>query len=149
MGLCRVLIYLIAALAVSITLPLKLYLACLVLFCYLIGLTYIAKQETVGNIQNLWPLIFLICPFIFIFTLLETWDTGTIIYLGTLFWIVYSLTFLFQSKPNIPRVVVFLIAGICLLDGLLIAVQGQFSLAWLAVGGFFLTLAFQRYIPGT
>jgi 4-hydroxybenzoate polyprenyltransferase len=49
----------------------------------------------------------------------------------------------------VPRAVVSLIAGIALLDAVLIAAAGAPGVAWLAVGGFVLTLGLQRLVPGT
>jgi 4-hydroxybenzoate polyprenyltransferase len=45
--------------------------------------------------------------------------------------------------------VVSLIAGIALLDAVLIAAAGAPGIAWLAVAGFVLTLGLQRLVPGT
>jgi 4-hydroxybenzoate polyprenyltransferase len=45
--------------------------------------------------------------------------------------------------------VVSLIAGISLLDAVLIAGAGNVPVAWLAVAGFALTLLLQRFVPGT
>jgi 4-hydroxybenzoate polyprenyltransferase len=45
--------------------------------------------------------------------------------------------------------VVSLIAGISLLDALLIAGTGQTAAAVVALAGFALTLALQRWVPGT
>jgi hypothetical protein len=45
--------------------------------------------------------------------------------------------------------VVSLIAGIALLDAVLIAAAGAPGIAWLAVGGSLLTLALQRLVPAT
>ena len=42
-----------------------------------------------------------------------------------------------------------LIAGIALLDAVLIAAAGATAIAWLAVAGFALTLVLQRYVAGT
>jgi 4-hydroxybenzoate polyprenyltransferase len=54
-----------------------------------------------------------------------------------------------RAKGDIPRAVVSLIAGISLLDALLIAGTGSLALAALALAGFGVTLFFQRYIAGT
>ena len=62
MGICRVLVYVTAGLAVASELPGSLRIGALLLLCYLIGLTYIAKQETLGEVRNLWPLAFLGAP---------------------------------------------------------------------------------------
>ena len=50
---------------------------------------------------------------------------------------------------DIRRAVVSLIAGISLLDALLIAGAGDPARAGWAVLGFVLTLVFQRWVPGT
>jgi 4-hydroxybenzoate polyprenyltransferase len=54
-----------------------------------------------------------------------------------------------RKKGDIPRAVVSLIAGISLLDALLVAGSGSFALAGVALAGFGVTLFFQRYISGT
>ena len=55
-----------------------------------------------------------------------------------------------RRRPgDVPRAVVSLIAGIALLDAVLIAAAGAPGVAWLAVAGFVLTLALQRLVPGT
>ena len=48
-----------------------------------------------------------------------------------------------------PRAVVSLIAGIALLDAIFIASEGYAPAGLAAVGGFALTLLFQRFVPGT
>ena len=65
-------------------------------------------------------------------------------------WVVVALWFLWRRRPgDVPRAVVSLIAGISLLDAVLIAGAGDLDIAWLAVAGFLLTLALQRFVPGT
>jgi 4-hydroxybenzoate polyprenyltransferase len=65
-------------------------------------------------------------------------------------WMLVALWFLRRrAKGDIPRAVVSLIAGISLLDALLIAGTGALGLAALALAGFGVTLFFQRYIAGT
>jgi hypothetical protein len=57
--------------------------------------------------------------------------------------------FLRRRQPgDVPRAVVSLIAGIALLDAVLIA-AGAAGIAWLAVAGFLLTLGLQRLVAGT
>jgi 4-hydroxybenzoate polyprenyltransferase len=48
-----------------------------------------------------------------------------------------------------PWPVALLLAGISIVDAAVIALFGPMWLAWLAVSGFVLTLAFQRIVPGT
>ena len=65
MGICRVLVYVTAGLAVALELPTPLWIGAFLLLCYLIGLTYVAKQETLGEVRNLWPLLFLGAPLVY------------------------------------------------------------------------------------
>src|SRR6185503_10646253 len=65
MGACRVLVYVTAGLAAAGTIGLPLVGGALVLLSYLIGLTYVAKQETLAEYRNLWPLAFLFAPFVY------------------------------------------------------------------------------------
>jgi 4-hydroxybenzoate polyprenyltransferase len=65
-------------------------------------------------------------------------------------WILFALRYLKRRAPgDIPRAVVSLIAGISLLDAVLIAGAGAPTYAALATLGFLLTLALQRLVPGT
>ena len=150
MGLCRMLVYVIAGLTVTTTLPVPLVVAAATVLCYLIGLTYIAKQENLAQVRRLWPLIFLLVPFVYTLPNAVVGLTGIVLYVCFVAWVVFALSFLVHSgRVNVPRAVVSLIAGICLLDALLIAGHGEILLAWFAVGGFVLTLALQRFVPGT
>ena len=150
MGACRMLIYVAAGLVLMTSLPNGLYFGAGVLLCYLIGLTFAAKQENLNQITNLWPLIFLGIPFAYAAGMLEIDQTSLVILAVFLLWVLYALSFLvFPSRINVPRAVVSLLAGICLLDALLIAASGETNLALFALVGFPLTLAFQRWIPGT
>ncbi len=150
MGLCRVLIYLGAGLCVSVALPNPLLAGAGLLLCYLIGLTYVAKQENINEIGNMWPLAFLAAPVLYGLNLIVTVPLTAVFWVALFGWILVALRFIIRrAAGDIPRAVVSLIAGICLLDAMLIAGAGQFPLALLAVGGFALTLALQRYVPGT
>src|SRR5262249_49781699 len=65
MGLCRVLVYITAALALTTGIPQRLWVAAAVALAYLIGLTYVAKQETLSRVETMWPLAFLAVPFLY------------------------------------------------------------------------------------
>jgi hypothetical protein len=150
MGLCRVLIYLAAGLAFAVPPPAILWLAALLLLCYLIGLTYVAKQENLGEVRNLWPLLFLAAPLIYALLHAPASPTGGAIFALFAIWVGTALWFLRRRRPgDVPRAVVSLIAGIALLDAVLIAAAGAPGIAWLAVAGFVLTLGLQRLVPGT
>ncbi len=68
-------------------------------------------------------------------------------WLALVAWMAMALWFLRRRGPgDIPRAVVSLLAGICLLDAVLIAGAGAPALAALA---FPVTVMFQRYVPAT
>jgi hypothetical protein len=150
MGICRVLVYVTAGLAVASELPAPLQVGALLLLCYLIGLTYVAKQETLGEVRNLWPLAFLAAPVIYALTVAPRSPTAAILCLAFVVWVGVALWFLRRRQPgDVPRAVISLIAGISLLDAVLIAGAGDLQTAWLAALGFVLTLVLQRAVPGT
>lgn len=150
MGLCRVLVYVTAAVAVAGHLEPRVLAGAAVLLSYLIGLTYVAKQENLAEFRNLWPLLFLGAPFVYGIPALTAGPVGAALYLGFLAWVGYAISLLVRpGRVNFPRAVVSFIAGISLLDGLLIAGAGAPGAAVWGVGGFGLTLVLQRYVRGT
>lgn len=150
MGLCRALIYVGAALCYTVVLPEALWWGSLVLVCYLIGLTYIAKQETLARVENLWPLAFLAAPVLYGAWLIAPAPLAAPFWVLFCGWMALALWLLRRrQRGDIPRAVVSLIAGISLLDALLIAASGLPGLALAALAGFGVTLFFQRYIAGT
>jgi 4-hydroxybenzoate polyprenyltransferase len=150
MGLCRVLVYVTAALAAVGRLGPAVAGGAAVLLSYLIGLTYVAKQENLREVRRLWPLAFLGAPFVYAWPTLLGGGTGAILYFALLVWAAYAVAWLVRSgRRDIRRAVVSLIAGISLLDALLIAGAGDPTRAAWAVLGFLLTLALQRWVPGT
>ena len=151
MALCRAMVYFAAAAIVSSALTAPVIGGASVLTAYLVGLTYVAKQENLTKIKNLWPLALLVAPFVYAIQILMRFDLSSLLYLAFLGWVIDSLSHLFSSRrKSIPRAVVGLIAGISLLDATLITSVPEYAwLSWLGLAGFILTLLFQRYIPGT
>ena len=143
----RVLVYVTAALCVRVGLSLELAWGCLNLLCYLIGLTYIAKQENLASLPNLWPLALLAAPFFFV-PALQT-PSGQLIAALLALSTALSLRDLFGPQRDVKRAVSRLIAGISLLDGLMIAGSASPSLALACILGFGATLLLQRFVPGT
>jgi 4-hydroxybenzoate polyprenyltransferase len=150
MGLCRVLVYVTAALAVAPFLSSDVVIAAVVALAYLIGLTYAAKQENLGRITNAWPLGFLAVA---VGYAAWTATTGLAAFLAAavfIGWLAWSMQFLLMpDRVNVPRAVVSLIAGLCLLDAVFIASAGYTWPILLAAAAFLLTRALQRHIPGT
>jgi 4-hydroxybenzoate polyprenyltransferase len=150
MGLCRVFVYVAVGLAFAVPPPAILWLGALLLLCYLIGLTYVAKQENLGEVKNLWPLVFLAAPVLYALVAAPGSLSSGVLFVLFAGWVGVALWFLRRRQAgDVPRAVVSLIAGIALLDAVLIAAAGAPGIAWLAVGGFVLTLALQRLVPGT
>jgi 4-hydroxybenzoate polyprenyltransferase len=113
MGLCRMLVYLTAGFAVARVLPAGLYIAAGVVLCYLIGLTYAAKQEHLNRLGSIWPLAFLATPFVYGIWLSVAYPVALLILVPFAVWVLYALRLLARrEKGDVPRAVVSLIAGI-------------------------------------
>ncbi|MEM7059227.1 MAG: UbiA family prenyltransferase [Pseudomonadota bacterium] len=153
MGACRFLTYVMAAYAAG-DLPAAVLIGAIGLFAHVVGLTYAAKQEAYDQIGAWWPLAVLAVP-----VLIGAWLTHHPLFVNVTAWallaayaawMLWALRYLFRRKPgDVPRAVVSLIAGIALFDAVMIASVGATILAGLAVLGFLLTLALQRFVPGT
>jgi 4-hydroxybenzoate polyprenyltransferase len=150
MGLCRMLVYVTAAYAIVADPPARVFGMALLLLSYLIGLTYIAKQEHLDHVTKLWPLVFLALPFVLTLNHVLSDRFAALLWLLLLGWVLYALSFLRRRGPgDVPRAVGSLLAGICLWDALVIAAAGEPTGALLALVGFGLTLVFQRYVAPT
>jgi hypothetical protein len=151
MGLCRVLVYAVAGFA-TVTVPNPALLwGAVALMSYLIGLTYIAKQENLGEVKNLWPMAFLAWPFFFALPATGAGIVPALLYLGFAAWVIFALSFVIRrdAQRSVPRAVISLIAGISLLDALFIAWAGAPGLAFVAIACFGLTMGGQQYVKGT
>lgn len=168
MGLCRAITIVTAALVVRRSPPLfpaswadllgpgpAAFVApgALVAWCYLIGLTYVAKQESLDRLGRLWPLAFLSVPFVFGAPALVRDPVATVVIACLLAVVAHAIRLLRGKAPDrFPRAVMTLIAGISLLDALLVARAAPGG-GWLPVAltalGFPLTLWMQRWVRGT
>ncbi|WP_437945215.1 UbiA family prenyltransferase [Sorangium sp. So ce296] len=153
MGLCRVLVYGTAALAAGGQLGSAVLGGGMALLFYLIGLTAIAKQENLLAVRSLWALGFMAVPFLYTLGAPLTGLVGTIAYGALAGCVIHAVRLLRGTRRDrIPRAVVTLIAGISLLDAVLIArtgAPGADGAAALSLLGFPLTLAMQRVVRGT
>ncbi|MDH3451353.1 MAG: UbiA family prenyltransferase [Gammaproteobacteria bacterium] len=150
MGICRVLVYVTAGVCFNLPVNATLLTGAGLLLCYLIGLTYIAKQENLGRVENLWPLIFLAAPVAYGLLLAAEQPLVGVFWIAFTAWMLFALWLVKRrGAGDVPRAVVSLIAGISLLDAMLIGGAGMYGFAALAALGFFLTLALQRFVSGT
>jgi hypothetical protein len=150
MGLCRLFVYVGAAAAVVGFVPTSIWIAGMALTAHVIGLTYAAKQESLNRVERLWPLALLALPLMIaapaiaerpwvavFWVALAALDAGAVAKLRR------------PTAPDaVPSGVGALIAGISLVDALLVA---PISLAAAAacVSGFAATRLAQRVVPGT
>lgn len=159
MGLCRLLVYICCALSLTAEPQQWVLVGAFITLAYLIGLTYTAKQEQFGQVFTLWPLAFLAIPVLLGAFYIKASGLVFISVLLINLWILYCLRLILRRKSgDIPRAVVRLIAGISLVDALLISMcmsGGAFMLGdtlpllLLCYTAFGITLLLQRYVSGT
>jgi hypothetical protein len=122
------------------------------LACHVVGLTYAAKQENLNEIGRLWPLIILAVPALIALTLItRNWLIVVPFALLCVADTIAVKLLAHRATPDaVPRAVSSLIAAICLVDALAIAIAGgSTSLVFACVLGYPLTRLFQSIIPGT
>jgi 4-hydroxybenzoate polyprenyltransferase len=151
MGACRMLIYLGAAAATTGGIPEFVVIASLALLAYIAGLTYAARQESLGRVGNLWPLVALSAPMIVALPGLGQGLLSAAIYFVLIGWTAAAVRLLARrpAPGAVSRAVAALIAGVSLVDAALIASAGASAPALLALTGFAATVLLQRYIAGT
>jgi UbiA prenyltransferase family len=157
----RMLVYLIAALALAPALTVAALTPALIawtvlLGLYIVGLTYIAKTERRPGLARYWPAALLVLPAAYAALQLGAPNLGAspllpVLLLAFLAWLAYCLSFLYlPARRDVGRTVGSLIAGVSLLDALVLAHQGAPALLLLlAIIAFALTLFWQRFIKGT
>jgi hypothetical protein len=150
MGMCRVGLYLLAAFSVVDRPPAMVWLGALVLLGYVLGLTFVAAHENRATVVRVAPLIGIAGPLMIGLPLLRGPLPAAALLVGCGLWTLRSLRLARGGTPRLIRSgVVSLIAGIALVDAVLIARQGHPWLALLAVLAFAATLRLQRRISGT
>ena len=153
MSACRFFLYLLAASAGENGVTGLALWSAIVLAAYIIGLSYLARQESRRGVLSLWPCFVMASP-----VLLANFVNGPD-YRGRFYlcatvlvaWVLYALRHLFwhQISRNIGRSVSGLLAGIVLVDLLAVA-GGPAPGLWLVfVALFGAALVFQRFIPAT
>ncbi len=151
MGLCRALVYLATGAAVSGEIRSTLIMGATALAAHVIGLTYAAKQENLNQVGKLWPLFILAGPLLFALSGISGWPVviGAFVLCAVDIAAVQLLAR--RVTPDaVPRAVSMLIAAICLVDALAVALYGGgIVLACLCASGYVLTRLFQAVIPGT
>ncbi len=146
---CRLMVYVTAFLAFSLQISSALVIWSSLLALYIIGLTYIAKTEASPHLTKYWPAFVLFLPAIYVVVQIPAVSVLPLLLLFVT-WVAYSVSLVYdRRKRSIGAAIGRLIAGISLLDGLVLAVAGALPGVILALLAFGLTLFLQRYIKGT
>jgi 4-hydroxybenzoate polyprenyltransferase len=151
MGACRALVYGATATALSGGISVFVAVAAVAIAAFVAGLTYAARQESLDKIGNLWPLLLLAAPMLVAIGVFRYGPSAMAVYLLLAVWIAAAV-YLLARRPvagSVSRAVGWLIAGISLCDAAILASTGAIMPALAAIGGFFLTLVAQKYVPGT
>lgn len=149
MGGCRLMVYCSVALTVA-PFSFEFVIPGLCLMGYIAGITYLASAEHLNRITAWWPIWLLGLPLGYAVYL----SKGSFIMLSfalvLTIWLGASVRTLFPG-PNrsIPKSVANLLAGICLIDALILVGLVQYKMAAAGVLAFFLTLYLQKKIKAT
>jgi 4-hydroxybenzoate polyprenyltransferase len=153
MGMCRFWVYIIAG-ATGVG-----GLNGFVIFCglgmalYVVGLSYVAKRESVRGVIPHWPLLPLVAPILLALLMNAGTFRPAAIWISVVvfLWLARSLrTTFFGGERNIGWIVTNLFAGITFVDWLAVApILPPVTSALVFVALFGLTKWFQKFIPAT
>jgi 4-hydroxybenzoate polyprenyltransferase len=152
MGICRALVYIGTGAALAGSTSTAMMISAVALASHVAGITYAAKQENLDKIGNLWPLALLAVPLLAALPAITGgWMVITAIFLLLAADAVAIRLLATRPVPgSVPLAVSGLIAAICLVDALAIALNGGgVSLIAICTLGYPLTRIFQKSIPGT
>lgn len=153
MGLCRGLVYFIAAVAVAWPLEWRVFTPLAVsITVYVVLITLIARgeaQDRLGISQRLAMLMLFVAAFPALFIFPD--DVVPMIAGGVLIigWLVLSQRHLLVRPPRMKQAVMAWLAGIALLDAFFLTLLDQPILAGIAAGCFIVTALAHRVIMGT
>jgi 4-hydroxybenzoate polyprenyltransferase len=152
MGTCRALVYIATGAALAGSTSAATMIGAVALASHVAGITYAAKQESLDRVGNIWPLALLAVPLL---VALPALFNGWIVAVAFLLLLAADTVAirLLATRPvpgAVPLAVSGLIAAICLVDALAIALAGgSILLAAICTLGYPLTRLFQKSIPGT
>jgi 4-hydroxybenzoate polyprenyltransferase len=152
MGTCRALVYVGTGAALAGSTSTATMIGAIALASHVAGITYVAKRESLDRVGNLWPLVLLAVP---LFIALPTLFSGWIVIAAFLLLLAADAVAirLLAKRPvpgSVPLAVSGLIAAICLVDALAIALEGgNVLVVAICALGYPLTRLFQKSVPGT
>lgn len=151
MGLCRFVLYLVAASAAINGVNQRVISCAVALFAYIVGLSYVARRESMPGPLRHWPIFLVAMPILVALIINRGYRVESPCLVSAIFlaWTVKSLRYsLWSEEPNIGKTVSGLLAGIVLVD-MLAAANGPREFGAIFVGLFLLALLFQRFVPAT
>lgn len=152
MASCRVLLFILAASIGQFALPGLAIWSALALGVYVIGLSYLAKSESLLGIIGFWPCYLLLAPILLAVIVDKQEPFWTQMFfccfvLGI--WILRSIWLAFwRTPPAMGQAVSGLLAGIVLTD-ILATLGGPLHYLIAFTGFYLLALLFQKFIPAT
>ena len=153
MGLCRGLVYPLAALAVAGVVEARVagWLGG-ALAVYIAVVTFLARRESEGDAGS-WRWLSIVLPLVVLAPAAvvrpQEWLWTILAAAALIAWLLWAVSFVLQEEPRISRAVGLWLSGICLVDCLYLTLLDQPAAAALAVGCFALTAFAQRYVPAT
>lgn len=153
MGLCRGLVYCVAAVAVSTPADWSVVLWFAgILALYTVAVTIIARMENVGQ-SGTRRYLALALPIVVLSAALvmrpQQWHWPMLAGLILLSWQYLAARHLFRRPPRTKQAVLGFLAGMCLIDMFLLCLLDRPEAAALAFGGFVATVLAHRRILGT
>jgi 4-hydroxybenzoate polyprenyltransferase len=151
LGICRLLVYLIAAGAARNGITGYVLWCGLALASYVMGLSWLARKEIWRGPAPYWPGIFLLAPLVLAGLTDDGADrpTGNVLSLVLLVWMLWAVRHAFwRDEPKVGYAVARLLAGVTLVDLLAVADLAQ-PMVTLFVIWFVMALLLQRYVPAT
>jgi 4-hydroxybenzoate polyprenyltransferase len=149
MASCRFLLYLVSASAAQFGAGRSVAWPALALFCYVVGLSYLARVESTGVIVSRWPAVLLFFPLLMAFIFgARTGAQFWVAAVAQSLWVLWCLTGgLPPARRFLNSGVAGLLAGIPLVDWLGVGCWPVFGLAFPIC--FLLALILQRVAPAT
>jgi len=151
MALCRFFLFLVAASTGDEGVVGLAIWSSFALALYIVGLSYVAKNESTRGPLRYWPCLCLAAP-VFLAYLVNQGDYKTrsfVLSAVLIVWVLRNLRFTFiPAERNIGRTVSGLLAGIALVDLLAVA-DASLLVRFIFVVLFATALLFQRFIPAT
>jgi 4-hydroxybenzoate polyprenyltransferase len=151
MGVCRVLVYLVAAATGESGVTGYAAWGGLALGAYVVGLSFVARRESLRGRPPWWPVALLAVP-VLLALLVNAGayrESALLVALILTLWVLRALrTTYWTQMPNVGRTVSALLAGIVFVDWLAIS-HAPPELAAVFVALFVAALLCQRYVPAT